>query len=106
VAYGVLARAFPSATNRATRLERVRQALNHAACTHVTATNVCVDGRRWGHGWQSSFLCGHVGLACLLAETELPPATVRAVQRVVADEANYVTRSTPLSGYVNDTKAE
>ena len=106
VAYAVLARAFPGATNRAARLERVRQALNYAANTHLSGANVCLNGKPWGHDWQSALWAGHMGIACLVAQAELPPATVQAVRRAVADEANYRAAIAPASGYVNDTKAE
>lgn len=106
VAYAVLVRAFPDATNRAARLEKVRQALNYAANIHVSGTNVCANGKQWVHGWQSGFWTGHMGLACLVVQAELPAATIRSVQRVAADEANYRAGFAPESGYVGDTKAE
>jgi len=106
LSYAVLAKAFPDATNRAVRLERVRQALNFAAQTHVSGTNVCSNRKRWGHEWQSAYWAGHMGIACLVVQADLPADTVRAVQRAVADEANYRARIPPESGYVYDTKAE
>ncbi len=78
VAYAVLVRAFPDTINRAARLAKVRQALNYAANTHVSATNVCANGKQWVHGWQSGFWTGHMGLACLVVQSELPPATIQA----------------------------
>src|SRR5262249_39151457 len=87
LAYAVLANAFP--TNHSARLAKVRQTLNFAAGTHLIGTNVCADGKRWGHSWQSSFFCGHMGLLCVVMQSELPAATIRAVQRVLADEANF-----------------
>lgn len=106
VAYAVLARAFPEAPSRSARIAKVRQALNYAANTHVSAKNVCANGKQWVHGWQSGFWTGHMGLACLVAQAELPTATIQAVQRVVADEADYRAGFAPESGYVGDTKAE
>ncbi len=106
LAYAVLAKAFPDATNRAVRLERVRQALNFAAHTHVSGANVCSNRKRWGHEWQSAYWAGHMGIACLVVQADLPADTIRAVQRAVADEANYRARIPPESGYVYDTKAE
>ena len=106
VAYAVLAEAFPAATNRATRLDRVRQALNYAANTHVSGAQLCVNGKHWGHEWQSAFWAGHMGIACLVAQADLPAGTIEAVKRAVADEANYRAGIPPASGYVNDTKAE
>jgi len=106
VSCAVLAHAYPSATNRPDRIARIRQALNYAANTHVSGANVCVDGLQWGHGWQSSLWAGSMGLACLLVQADLPPATVQAVQRALADEADYRAGIAPASGYIGDTKAE
>jgi hypothetical protein len=106
LAYAVLAEAFPNATNRAARLDKVRMALNYAAETHVSGKSRCADGKQWGHGWQSAYWGGHMGITCLVAQKDLPPPTVEAVQRAVADEATYRAHIAPMSGYVNDTKAE
>jgi hypothetical protein len=106
VAYAVLARAFPSATNHAARPAKVRQALNYASNTHLSGTNVCGDGKQWGHNWQSAFWAGHMGIACLAVQSELPDSTILAVKRVVADEATWKAGIAPGSGYINDTKAE
>lgn len=106
VAYAVLVQAFPQATNRAARLEKVRQALNYAANTHLSGPNVCANGKPWGHDWQSAFWVGHLGIACLVVQTDLPPATVQAVQRAVAEDATWRAGIPPASGWVNDTKAE
>jgi hypothetical protein len=107
LAYALLSEAFPNATNRAARLEKVRKALNYAANTHLSGTNVCADKKRWGHGWQSAYWGGgHMGIACLVAQKYLPSATVEAVKRAVADEATFRAHIPPESGWVNDTKAE
>jgi hypothetical protein len=106
LAYAVLAEAFPDATNRAARLDKVRMALNYAANTHLSGPNRCADGKQWGHGWQSAYWGGHMGITCLVAQKDLPPATVQAVQRAIADEATYRAHIAPMSGWVNDTKAE
>jgi hypothetical protein len=106
VAYAVLAVAYPNDANRPARLAKIRQALNYAANTHVSGTNVCVDKLRWGHDWQTALWAGSMGLACMVVQTDLPPATVQAVQRAVADEATYRSGVAPASGYIGDTKAE
>jgi hypothetical protein len=106
VAYAVLVQAYPADTNRPARLAKIRQALNYAANTHVSGTNVCVDKLQWGHDWQTALWCGSMGLACMLVQTDLPPATVQAVQRAVADEATYRSGVAPASGWIGDTKAE
>ena len=106
LAYAVLANAFPTDSKQADRVAKVRQTLNFAANTHFIGSNSCADGKRWGHSWQSSFFGGHMGLVCLVMQSQLPASTIHAVQRVVADEANYRAGVPPASGYVNDTKAE
>lgn len=106
IAYAVLANAFPDDPKRTNRLARVRQALNYAANTHVSGTNVAKNGSKWGHDWQSALWAGSMGLACVLVENDLPTNTVSAVQRAVADEATHRAGIPPASGYIGDSKAE
>lgn len=108
VSYAVLVRSLPGDPRNPTRIERIRQALDYAANTHLTgpAGLVCVDGNRWGHGWQTALWSGSMGFACLLIQDQLPAATIEAVQRAIADEADYRTAIPPASGYINDSKAE
>lgn len=112
LAYAVLVVAYPGDPRLATRLGRIRQALNYSAGTHVTGTNVCIDGHQWGWSsssstdWQTPLWTGSMGLACLLVQNQLPASTVQAVQQVVASEATHRAGIAPASGYVGDTKAE
>ena len=106
VAYAVLVRALPADPKRTNRLARIRQALNYAANTQLSGTNACVDGKQWGHGWQSALWIGSMGLACVLMESDLPTATVAACRRAVADEATFRAGIPPESGFHGDTKAE
>jgi F5/8 type C domain len=106
VSYAVLVKAFPGDPKNATRISRITKALNYAANTHVSGANVCKDGLRWGHDWQTAEWGGSLGFACLLVQSNLPIATVLACQRAVADEATYRAGIAPASGYVSDTKAE
>jgi hypothetical protein len=106
VAYAVLVRALPADPKRPARLEKIRQALNYAANTHVTGAFTCMDRKKWGRAWQTSEWAGSLGLACLLVQNDLPADTVQACQQVVADEATYRAGIAPASGYVGDTKAE
>jgi hypothetical protein len=112
VAYAVLVVAYPDDPKLPTRLSRLRQALNYNAGTHVSGTNLCVDGHQWGwSSWtsgerQTSEWAASMGLACLLAQSQLPAATVQAVQRVIASEATAMAGCAPASGYMGDTKAE
>ena len=112
LAYAVLVIAYPSDARLATRLNRIRQALNYNVGTHVTGTNVCTDGHQWGWSsssstdWQTPLWTGSMGLACVLVQNQLPSATVQGVQQVVASEATHRAGIAPASGYVDDTKAE
>ena len=112
LAYAVLVVAYPGDPKLPTRLSRLRQALNYNAGTHVSGTNLCVDGHQWGWSsytsgeWQTSEWSGSMGLACLLAQSQLPAATVQGVQRVIASEATAMAGRPPSSGYIGDTKAE
>jgi hypothetical protein len=106
VAYAVLVRALPADPKRANRLAHIRQALNYAAHTHLSGTKSCVDGKQWGHSWQSALWAGSMGLACALVERDLPAATVATCRRAVADEATFRAGIPPGSGFHGDTKAE
>lgn len=106
VAYATLVYADPDAPETVRRLDRLRQALEYAAQTHVTGPYLCRDGRRWGRGWQTALWAGSMGLASLLVQDRLPSNTVAMVQRVVADECNYRAAIPPASGYIGDTKSE
>lgn len=112
VAYAVLLIAQPGNAKNTTRLNHLRQALNYDAATHVTGTNLCEDGNHWGWSsststdWQTPEWSGSMGLACVLAQAQLPAATVQGVQRVLASEATHRASIAPASGYVSDTKAE
>jgi hypothetical protein len=112
VAYAVLAVALPHDPRTPHRLERIRQALNYDANTHLAGNYVCVDGVQWGWqnkvsgDWQTPEWAGSMGLACILVQSNLPAATVAAVRRAVAVEADHRSGIKPPSNHVNDTKAE
>ncbi|EEF62339.1 coagulation factor 5/8 type domain protein [Pedosphaera parvula Ellin514] len=106
VSYAVLVKAFPNDPKNATRISRITKALNYAANTHVSGTNVCKDGLKWGHDWQTAEWGSSMGFACVLVQSNLSTATVQACQRAVADEATYRSGVAPASGYISDTKAE
>jgi hypothetical protein len=116
LAYAVLVRAFPGAPQRLHRLKRVEAALRYAAMTHVGAPDTAIDGKRWGvlssnsstdpRGWQSSLWASSMGFAAALVEKDLDPAVARACRRVVGEEADWLSKKAPGSGYRGDTKAE
>jgi autotransporter-associated beta strand protein len=111
VAYAALCLALPSDPRFATRLSRVRQALNYDYNTHLTGGYNTTSGNKWGWSgvstdWQTPEWSGSMGLACILVETNLPAATVAGVRTVVVSEADHRAGIAPASGYVYDTKAE
>ena len=111
VAYAVLCLALPNDPRYATRLSRVRQALNYDANTHVTGSYNTTSGNQWGWSgvstdWQTPEWSGSMGLACILVQTSLPAATLLGVRRVLVSEANHRAGIAPASGHVSDTKAE
>lgn len=111
VAYAALCLALPNDPRYATRLARVRQALNYDASTHVTGAYNTTSGNQWGWSgvstdWQTPEWSGSMGLAGILLQTSLPSATLLGVRRVLVSEANHRASIAPASGHVSDTKAE
>src|SRR5215471_12642705 len=84
IAYAVLVDAMPGNSTNTLRLLRIRQALNYAANTHCSGTNLpyyCSDGHKWGWAtnstdWQTPEWSGSLGFACLLVQSNLPIQTV------------------------------
>jgi len=118
LSYAVLAREFPNAPERQHRIKRVEAALRYAEETHESGQDkvVAVDGKKWGvlssfsikdgRGWQSSLWAGSMGFAAALLEKELDPKVVEGCKRVVAEEADWLSKKMPASGFKFDTKAE
>lgn len=116
LAYAVLINALPNAPQRSHRLKRVEAALRYAASTHVGGSQVAQDGKKWGvlstnsihdpNGWQSSLWASSMGFAAALLEKDLAPSVVEECKRVVAEEADWLSKKAPGSGYLLDTKAE
>lgn len=118
LSYAVLVRAFPDAAERQHRIKRVEAALRYAEETHQSGvdTNVASDGKKWGvvvasplnirTGWQSSLWTGSMGFAAALTEKEIDPKVVEGCKRVVAAEADWLSRKLPPSGYKLDSKGE
>ena len=122
VAYAVLCVALPNDPRNATRLARVRQALNYDYLTHVTGGYNTVSGNKWGWSngslatctsqggsdWQTAEWSGSMGLACILMQSNLPAQTISGVQTVVASEATHRAGIAPCTRILSDgdTKAE
>jgi len=121
VAYAVLCVALPNDPRYATRLSRVRQALNYDYNTHVSGSYNTVSGNKWGWSngavgncttsggdWQTAEWSGSMGMACVLMQSNLPAATVTGVQTAVISEANHRASIPPCTRILSagDTKAE
>jgi len=104
VAYATLIRA--GQPDAEARLQKVRLGLRYASATHLTGNAKCVDGKQWGHGWQTNLWAGSLGFACALLEDRLPADLVADCKRVVGDEADYRASIPPASGFRGDSKAE
>ncbi|HEX4123027.1 MAG TPA: discoidin domain-containing protein [Verrucomicrobiae bacterium] len=119
LAYAVMVLAQPASTNNPTRLNHIRQALNYNAGTHTTGSYVAEDGKQWGwdtgavgtcaqtgSDWQTALWAAPTAFACFLQQSNLPAATIQAVQTMLISEANHRATVPPCSGWVGDTKAE
>ena len=118
LSYAVLVHALPDAAERKHRIKRIEAALRYAEETHLSGakTVVASDGKKWGVaetsplneriGWQSSLWAGSMGFAAALVEKEIDPKVVEGCKRVVAAEADWLSRKLPPSGYRFDSKGE
>jgi hypothetical protein len=119
LAYAVMVQAQPSNPGNTTRLNHIRQALNYNANTHTSGSYVAEDGHQWGWNtgavgvcpgsgsdWQTSLWAAPTAFACFLQQSNLPAATIKAVQTMLISEANHRATVAPCSGWVGDTKAE
>lgn len=118
LSYAVLVRAQPQSPKHQNRLKRIEETLHYAAQTHESGPDsvLTVDGKKWGvtgksdidegKGWQSSMWAASLGFTAALVENEINPQVVSECKRVVAVEANWLSKKTPPSGYEYDSKAE
>ena len=120
--YAVLVQAFPHDPKRQHRLRRIEDALRYLEETHESGRDsmVAVDGKKWGvtasspvepkgwqnKGWQSASWAAPMGLTAALLEKELDAGVIAGCKRVVAAEADWLSKQPPASGYEWDTKAE
>ncbi len=122
VAYATLVAALPGDPRNATRLDRIRQALNYDIATHVTGSSSTVNRGKWGWSsgtlatctsqggadWQSCEWAGSMGLACILVQSNLPESTLDGVRAVLVSEADHRASIAPCTRALSsgDTKAE
>jgi hypothetical protein len=100
---------FSDAFNASERQEYLRKAtaaIRYATLTHVTGTQKCADGKRWGNSWQSAMWAGTLGFGAWLLWDDLDADLRKEVQRVLASESDRFLGGKPPGGTWLDTKAE
>jgi hypothetical protein len=100
---------FSDAVNASEREQYLRKAIaaiRYATATHVTGTQKCVDGKRWGNSWQSAMWAGTLGFGAWLVWDDLDAELRKDVQRVLASESDRFLAGKPPGGRWLDTKAE
>jgi hypothetical protein len=100
---------FSDSFNASQRQEYLRKstaAIRYATYTHVTGTQKCVDGKRWGNSWQSAMWAGTLGFGAWLLWDDLDADLRKDVQRVLASESDRFLAGKPPGGRWLDTKAE
>ncbi len=80
--------------------------IRYLVATHVTGDRPTSDNRRWGDAWQSAHWAQQLGCGAWYVWDELPDDVRSGVRRVVAHEADRITKSTPPHQIRLDTKAE
>jgi hypothetical protein len=95
-----------NASERQEYLRKATAAIRYASATHVTGTQKCVDGKRWGNSWQSAMWAGTFGFGAWLLWDDLDANLRKDVQRVLASESDRFLAGKPPGGRWLDTKAE
>ncbi len=95
-----------SDAERGARLSQATAAIRFACATHKTGSQKCPDGKSWGGTWQSAMWTGTLGFGAWLIWDQLDSPLQKAVERVVASEADRFLAGKPPGGALNDTKAE
>jgi hypothetical protein len=81
-------------------------AIRYCVSTHVTGTQNCTDGKKWGRNWQSAMWTGVLAFGAWLMWDDLDADVREDVERVVASEADRFLGHKPPTGRWDDTKAE
>src|SRR5215468_9057605 len=92
---------FSDAFNASEKQEYLRKAtaaIRYATATHVTGTQKCVDGKRWGNSWQSAMWAGTLGFGAWLLWDDLDADLRKDVQRVLASESDRFLPGKPPGG--------
>lgn len=92
--------------DRANFLAKSTAAIRFLTATHVTGSQTCVDGKKWGNAWGSAYETGEFCFGALLMWDSLDPSLKADVQRVIAYEANRFLNVSPPNAAPGDTKAE
>ena len=95
-----------TAPERRDYIAKATAAIRYVVATHVTGTQTCVDGKKWGGSWQSAYWTGTWAFGTWLMWDHLDAGLRQGVERVVAFEADRFLAVKPPSGRWSDTKAE
>src|SRR5262249_5556426 len=96
-------------SNQAEREEyksKTLAALRYLLSTHVTGTQKCTDGKKWGNSWQSALWTANFTFGAWLIWSDLDRQLQKDVERVIAFESDRFLNTKPPRGSFNDTKAE
>ncbi|HZZ42964.1 MAG TPA: hypothetical protein VFE58_08500, partial [Tepidisphaeraceae bacterium] len=85
---------------------RMVAGIRYVTETHLTGTQKCTDGKKWGGSWQSAMWAGEMGMGAWLGWGELDDGLKKDVERVMASEADRFLAGRPPGGVWGDTKAE
>lgn len=96
----------PKGAERQELTKKATAAIRYAVSTHVTGTQNCVDGKKWGGNWQSAYWAGTLAFGAWLMWDELDSDLRKDCERVIASEADRFLAVKPPSGRWADTKAE
>ncbi|MBN1808925.1 MAG: hypothetical protein JW909_07625 [Planctomycetes bacterium] len=93
-----LPRDFP----RERAFDRALRALRYSLASHLTGDHRCSDGTSWGHHWISPLGVERMMHGVDMLMPMLPPADRDAVNRLIADEADYQLGVETVAGLWGD----
>ncbi|MCL6519262.1 MAG: hypothetical protein K6T99_05480 [Armatimonadetes bacterium] len=85
---------------------RALRAIRYAVATHVTGTQKCTDGKKWGCSWQSGMWASNLAFGAWLIWDDLDNELREGIERVISKEADRLLNRTLPTNRWGDTKAE
>jgi hypothetical protein len=93
--------------------DKLTAALHYAVATHMTGTQNCADGKRWGgtnkprnKRWQTGMWTGTLAFGAWLAWDQLDSGLRQDLERVIVSESDMLLQDQPSVQLSLDTKAE